>query len=265
MFSPFLEFIISTFGLKAGLKIVSAAMANICVCGFLLRRLIPNANRENVRNNKKIDRDDRTMRKTMNVIFKTIAKDFNLYLFTKVRFIFQSVINGFLWGGNNAFLIYLYPYSVSVGVSGFQSSFLLSICGISLLFVRLLPIGHLVDKKLISAGTIAGIGWLACGSIMIVASFMRTFTSLSIIASLHGCTLGIAGSFTMVVVAYCGGSKEKASGAISWLLLQNGTGSLVCTYLCGKSSVFLLLCHVSGPFRTLDKVFDDTILIKRYF
>ena len=220
---------------------VSATMANICVCGLLLRPMIPNANRENLRDNKNKNRDGRAKKNTINAILKTLGKDFNLTLFTKVSFIFQSVVNGFLWGGNNAFLIYLYPYSVNVGVSSFQSSFLLSMCGISLLFIRLLPIGHLVDKKLISAGTIAGIGWLACGSIMIVASFMRTFTSLSIIASLHGCTLGIAGSFTMIVVAYCGGTRDKASGAISWLLLQCGTGSLACTYLYGKSPVFFFV------------------------
>ena len=246
MFSPFLEFIVSTFGLKAALKIVSATMANICVCGFLLRQLIPNTNDENVRNNKEMDRDDKTKKTKIDVIFNTIAKDFNLSLFTRVRFIFQSMINGFLWGGNNAFLIYLYPYAVSVGVSSFQSSFLLSICGISLLSIRLLPIGHLVDKKLISAGTLAGLGWMACGTVIITATFMKSFASLGVIACLHGCTLGIGGSFTMVVVTFCGGSKAKASGAISWLLLQCGTGSLVCAYLCGKSSVFFILCYASG-------------------
>ena len=248
VFPPLMEALIANFGLNGALQITSALMANVCVCGFLLRpfKCQTDQNYEPIKtatgktNQDILKYDKITFQKTQKSklcnsdILTNIAKDFELCLFRRVRFLFQGVLSGLLYCGFFGYFVYLYPYSVSVGISDMKSSFLLSASGICHLTARLLPLGHLVDKKMIKASTLSGAAFLICGIDIFFLPFTKAFEGLLVLVAVFGAAAGIGGSFIMVVVTYSAGSKEKASAATSWMLLHCGVGNLVGIFGFGK-------------------------------
>ena len=238
-----MELLITNFGLRGALQIISAIMANMCVCGFLLRpiqyqtdqKCEPMKTRTVKTNKDRLEYQENEKSKLCNSeILKSIAKDFELSLFRRVRFLFQAVLSGLIFCGFHGYFIYLYPYSVSVGISDIKSSFLLSASGICHLIARLLPLGHLVDKKIIKASTLAGGAFLICGIGIFFLPFTKAYAGLVVLVAIFGATSGIGGSFIMVVVTYSAGSKEKASAASSWMLLHCGIGNLLGIFGFGK-------------------------------
>ncbi|XP_072032628.1 monocarboxylate transporter 12-like [Amphiura filiformis] len=261
IFPPFTKVLIDYFGLRGALQIVSAITANICVCGALLRSpknvKTQDGHPIDVKNDEKITNN--------NSILKDIVKDFDLVLFRKVRFIFQSVINGFLYGGFVSLLIYIIPYSESVGITDIKSPLLMSTVAACSLTARLIPFGYLVDKNVISASSLAGAASILSGTVSILMTFMENFAGLAVLAGLYGIGWGVTSTFIIVIVAHSGGSKESSSGAIAWTLLGRGVGSFVCIYgggvlrdefssyqpsliLCGVFGLCLALNILSDPF-----------------
>ena len=248
VFPLLMEVLITNFGLKGTLQIISALLANICVCGFLLRPFkyqtdqnkypieykTVQTDQNKLKLNEKTFQENQNSKLCNSDILLNVVKDFDFSLFRRVHFLLQGVLNGILYSGCYGFFIYLYPYSVSVGIPNMKSSFLMSTIGICHLIARLLPLGYLVDKKIIRASTLAGTAFLICGVGIIVLSFMSAFKGLVVLVSVFGITQGIGGSFIIVVMVYSAGSKEKASGATSWMLLHFGIGNLVAIYGCGK-------------------------------
>ncbi|XP_072036426.1 monocarboxylate transporter 12-like [Amphiura filiformis] len=251
MFPPLMEILISYYGWRGALQITSAIMSNICVCGALLRnppkvkRLRTNSSKSKLVKERIPDEVDSSELDTSccNSFFKDIARSFDLSLFRKLTFVFQGIGNGILYGGNNTAILYLVPYAVSVGIANMEASYLMFAFGISGLAIRLCPVGWIVDKKFISASTLGGIAFLMCGLNIVITSFVRTFSGLVIVAVVYGVTVGVAAFLRVVVVTYAAGSKAKAPGAIGWMLLGEGVGSLACILLMG------FLHDISGNYR----------------
>ena len=245
VFPPLMEVLITHFGLTGALQITSAVMANVCVCGFLLRpckyqtdeqtKTGPvKADEKMLKVNEKKFQEHRKSKLCNFNILTNVAKDFELSLFRRVRFLFQGVLSGLLYCGIYGYFLYLYPYSVSIGISDIKSSFLMSVSGICHLIARLLPFGHLVDKKIIKASTLAGAAFLISGIDIIFLPFTKTYAGFMVLVAIYGATAGIGGSYIMVVVAYSAGSEAKASAAASWMLLHCGIGNLVGIFAFGK-------------------------------
>ncbi|XP_072030291.1 monocarboxylate transporter 12-like [Amphiura filiformis] len=248
IFPPLLEFLNSVYGWQGASQVLAAIMANICVCGFLLRT----SKFEKLQNKQLKSRElNDTEDTTRCNILKDVAHDFDLSLFTNVRFIFQSIINGLLYGGIFAAIIYLVPYSTTVGISDLNASFIMSITGICNIIARLSPIGFLVDKKFVSASMVTGMAFLLLGLITILIPFVKTFPFLISLAVVFGLTWGVGGSLIMFIVAHSGGSKDKAPGAQAWMLQQMGFGGFLCIngtawlydYM-GSYRLALILCGV---------------------
>ena len=165
----------------------------------------------------------RTLRKILNFLcseeYGFCCKEFSADFCTAVFF---------------GYFVYLYPYSVSVGISDLNSSFLMSVSGICHFIARLLPLGHLVDKKVIKASTLSGAAFLICGIDIFFLPFTEAYARLMVLVAIFGATSGMGGSFIMVVVAYSAGSMEKAAAASSWMLLHCGVGNLVGIFGFGK-------------------------------
>ena len=236
VFPPLMEVLITHFGLKGALQITSAVMANVCVCGFLLRPSDQNnepTKTGTVKANEEMQENRKSKLCNSNIL-TNVAKDFELSLFRRVRFLLQGVLSGLLYCGIYGYFVYLYPYSISVGISDINSSFLISVSGICHLIARLLPFGHLVDKKIIKASTLAGVAFLITGIDILFLPFTKAYEGLIVLVAIYGATAGIGGSYIMVVVTYSAGSKEKASAATSWMLLHCGIGNLVGIFGFGK-------------------------------
>ncbi|XP_072036428.1 monocarboxylate transporter 12-like [Amphiura filiformis] len=238
---PLMEILISYYGWRGALQITSAIMSNICVCGALLRNP-PKVKKLRTISSKSNDTAELDT-SCCNSFFKDIAKSFDLSLFRKLAFVFQGIVTGVLYGGNNTAILYLVPYAVSVGIANMEASYLMFIFGISGLAIRLCPVGWIVDKKFISASTLGGIAFLMCGLNIVITSFTRTFSGLVIVAVVYGVTLGVAAFLRMVMVTYAAGSNEKAPGAIGWMFLGEGVGTLTCILLMG------FLHDISGNYR----------------
>ncbi len=232
IFPPFAKILLNYFGLKGTLQLLSAIMSHVCICGALLRPMKYTST--------KSQRQHQIQERTSNCegnrehdecnIVKYVVKYFDLALFGSVRFLFQSIINGFLYGGFASTLIYIVPYSVSVGITDIRAPLVLSINAVCSLVVRLIPFGYLVDKEVISATSLTAFGFAMAGIATILMTFTNMFPGLAILAAFYGIGFGMGATFLILVVAYSGGSKETSSGAIAWTLLGRGLGSFVGVY-----------------------------------
>lgn len=233
---PLMEFLISQYGWKGAFQIMSAVMAHLCACGLLLRASKREPQKQQSVHSSKIsdDRPDKTRRGACVMFLKEVAKNFDLSLFRNVRFIAQSVVNGFLQGAMIATIIYLVPYARSVGVSPLKSSYLMIAYGVGNVIVRLSPVGVIVDKKIISASTLGGVLRFILGLVIIATPFTRTYKQLMTCAVLYGLLQGVGGCMLYVVVARSAGSRDKGPAASAWFLLQNGIGSTIIIYFVGK-------------------------------
>ena len=234
---PLMEIMIGHYGWRGALQITSAIMANICVCGVLLKNP-PRRSKEFKKSNLKYsfknleikDEED----ETPNSFIEEVAKSFDLSLFRNIRFILQGIVNGLLFGGTITATMHLVPYAVSVGVPDLQASLLMLVFGISSAAIRLCPVGWFVDKKYISASSLGGLAFLACGLTIVTTSFITKFTTLAATSVVYGVSVGIGTFLRYVVVTHAAGSKDKATGAISWVLLNEGVGSFVYILMIGK-------------------------------
>ena len=294
---PLLEFLSIFYGWRAAFQIFSAIMANICVCGLLLRprkvamppqskdsKRLPDAiddkartnnddysvlndtrgtsksnlSYDNTRNKTDIILEDEIKSETYlegvldndgkridgkrtncgtyvcAAFFRDIAKDFDLSLFHNVRFVFQTVLNGFLQGGITTSLIYLVPYSISVGISPTKSSFLMIAYGVATLLIRLSPIGMIVDKNIVSASKLGGVTHLILGLIVISTPLITRFEYLLVFAVLYGLLMAVGGCMLYVIVARSPGSRDKGPTADAWFLLSTGIAVTLIMFLIGK-------------------------------
>ena len=230
---PLMERMISHYGWRGALQITSAIMANICVCGVLLRSP-PGEPKSGKLQQKQDGNATQKNTDTCGGFFKEVGKGFDISLFRNLRFILQGVGNGFLYGANNTAIIYLIPHAFSVGIPDIKASYLMLAFGISGLITRLCPVGWVVDRKIISASTLGGLAFFNSGVNIVIASFVTSFTVLVAVAVVFGVTFGIGSFLRMVVVINVCGSRQKALGAIGWTLLFEGVGSFSCILLMGK-------------------------------
>ena len=237
--TPFIEYLISCYGWRGALQIIAAIMAHICICGLLLRTPEPEeAKPINVELMKPTDTslDDQAVASANScfLFLKDVARDFDLSLFRNVRFIFQTVLNGFLEAGYTGTVVYIFPYAVSIGISDKNAPFLLLAFGIAITIVRLSPIGWIFDKKLASTSNVSGVAHLIMGLLIIATPFTRIYEVLMTFAVLFGALQGVGGCLLFVVVARSAGSRDKGPSAHAWFLLIHGIGSTVVVYLVGK-------------------------------
>ena len=163
-----------------------------------------------------------------------ITDNFDLGLFRRVPFLFQSILNGILYGGVYCATVYIAPYAISVGLSDIKASFLMSALGASVCIMRLSPVvGYLVDKKIIPKALLTGIGFGINGIATISFGFITSYVGLMITSVVFGISIGTAGAVVIVICTDAAGSRDKAPGATAWLLLLCGVGSLIGILLTG--------------------------------
>ena len=235
---PLIETLIQFYGWRGALQIVAAIMANICVCGSLLRpsnseRLEINNRNAAMKMNERSSLGEANSKQMHRSCLTDAVKDFDLSLFYNMRFVFQSCVNGILFLGNYAAIVYFVPYAISIGVSSLKASFLMSVSGICLIIARVSPVGCIVDNKIISASTLGGIAYVLGGLAIMVMPFTSTFEELICVAIAIGLTTGLGGWLLIVVVAYSAGSRDKAPGAIAWLSLHCGIANVLGLLLTG--------------------------------
>ncbi|XP_072035525.1 monocarboxylate transporter 12-like [Amphiura filiformis] len=239
---PLMEFLITHYSWQGALQINSAIMANICVCGALLRPSPPNTKPINSRKDrmeqknvefKILAQTDSSVKMSCFNFLHDLCADFDLSLFRNVRFIFLAIIAGTFIGAVATNAIYLVPYAISIGISDFKASLLMLFYGVFIVVARLSPIGWIVDKKVISASTLGGISFLILGCMGIFTPFVRTFTHLVVVSAGYGIFQGIGTPMYIIVIAESPGDKEKAKGALAWYIIAYGLGSLISIFIAG--------------------------------
>ena len=257
---PFIETLNYTYGLSGALKISSALMLNICVCGSLMRHPKWKVHRQTSQNDKQImnrgeklnnvydeadfvksqiTREDNP--RLLMTILRDISKSFDLSLFRNVRFLFQGVLTPFMYGGATVVLVYMVPYGVEAGVSPLKSSFLISVVGICLILTRISPIGWMVDKKIISKSLLGGIPTIFGGITIMAFPFTTTYFQMVLIAIVYGVSvMGMGGSLFLVIVRDAAGSSKKATGALAYSNLMCGIGGVCGLLSTGRSIQHLL-------------------------
>ncbi len=226
------------FGTRGTLQLMAAVMANICVCGALLRPPKTVQLQKRHKDGKSHRDQDATVHENLDSCFssllKDVAKDFDLALFRSARFIFQSVVNGILFGGCVSPIIYIVPYAESIGISGIKAPLLMSVIGACSIIIRVIPLGLFVDKQVVSAASLTVAGSILSAVAIILFSFFNTFPALATFTGLFGIGWGVVSTFIIVIVAHSGGSKDKSSAAIAWTILGRGAGSFATIYGGGK-------------------------------
>ena len=256
---PFIETLNNNYGWSGALKISSALMLNICVCGSLLRH--PNWEirrksekqiiepEEKLQNMNDFERDvfklpvaRRDNDSFLKPILKDISKSFDLSLFRNVRFLFQGVLTPFMFGGGAmVVIVYMVPYGVEAGVSALKSSFLLSVIGICMILTRISPLGWMIDKKIISTSLLGGIPTIFGGITMMAFPFTTTYLQMLLIATTYGIAVsGIGGSLNPVMVRDAAGSSKKAAGALAYTNVLFGIGGVSGILLTGRSILHLV-------------------------
>ncbi|XP_072035954.1 monocarboxylate transporter 12-like [Amphiura filiformis] len=239
---PLMEFLITHYSWQGALQINSAIMANICVCGIVLRpsppKTIPIKSRKDRTEQKNVEfkilaQTDSSVKMSCFNFLHDLCADFDLSLFRNVRFIFQAIIAGFFVGAIATYTIYLVPYAVSIGISDFKASLLMLFYGVFIVVARLSPISWMVDKKVISASTLGGIPFLILGCMVTFTPFVRTFTHLVVVSAGYGIFQGIGFPMSLIVIAESPGDKKKAKGALAWYLIAYGLGCLICIFIAG--------------------------------
>ena len=254
---PFMELATTHYGWHGTFMILSAIMANICVCGLMLRPLpaksgIPQGavggpgckTHTGEAIDEASNHDNRPLpfsRHTSLVkgkcfsFLKDVLKDFHFSLFLSVRFLLQVIVSGFIFACTQTFIIFIVPNAVNIGISPLNASFLMIPFGLGIIIARIAPISYLVDKKFTSAATLGGVSYLTCGVTIIVMPFVKLYEALMILTVLSGLTHGIGGGLRTVLIALCAPTKEEAPGAVAWSLTSIGIGSLVFIVITGKS------------------------------
>ncbi|XP_072035382.1 monocarboxylate transporter 12-B-like [Amphiura filiformis] len=241
---PLMELLISNYGWKGAFQITSAIMANICVCGLMLRmppQELKDKETDDLRIKPLDDAKDGD---------KTNCDMLRKYmpLLCNIRFLFQVGLVSVLNAGCVTAIIYFVPYASDVGLSDLKCSILMLVFGASITVARFVPIGWKVN---ISASTIGGVAYLLSGLSLITFAFMWTLNQLMVVAVVFGASYGLGYSMMMNIVSYPAGLKEKASWGVAFLPL-NGIGIAAYVFIGGvlfditgsyKSS--LLLCGVS--------------------
>ena len=241
IFPVFMELLINSYGWKGAFLILSAFMGNICFCGLLLPKSksqepkVKNApSSESTISMLEERAEIQTKTNACMIFLKEVTKAFDLSLFRNVRFLFQAIVNGILFGGCFVGPMYIVPYAVSVRVSATYSSFLMVAYGCTMVLVRLSPVGMIVDKKIVSASTLGGVIFLLYGVLIMITSLMRTYPQLMVVAILNGVFPGLGNPMVYVTAARSVGSKEKGPAAMSWFTLGNGVGASIIILLVGK-------------------------------
>ena len=249
-----MELVISYYGWHGAFQILSAIMANICVCGLLLRPVPAMSGvaisdpGDNTHKGKAADGEPASnidhrdlsfshhtpVRGTCFRFSKDVFKDLNLSLFCNVRFLLQVMVCGFLFACTQTFSIFIVPHAINVGITESEASFLMTSYGIGVILARISPISCLVDKKFMSASTLCEISFLVCGAAIILTAFVTSYVPLMIITVLCGLTYGIGGGLRAVITASCAPTKEEVSGAFAWWLTFIGIGSVVFMLITGR-------------------------------
>ncbi len=247
---PFIELLVRKYSWQGALLIMSAIMANICICGALLCPRVTNTKsmkrkmqrRTNTRtNNNKYrfhtlseNEDSSTIKTTSLKFAHDISADFDLHLFRNVTFLFTVILGACLEGATTTFTIYLVPYAVTVGISETNASTLLLLYGMFIVLARLSPFGWIVDKKIITASTLGGVGHLVLGAVMILIPYITNFVHLLGICVVYGVSHGLCGPMLHISIAESPGDKTKAKGAMAWAVISYGVGCLISIFLAGK-------------------------------
>ena len=255
---PFMDLVITYYGWHGAFQILSAIMANICVCGLFLRPLpaksgipqgavggpgckthtgeaidgAPASNSENIQ--QPYSRHTSVKGRFLSFL-KDVFQDFNFSLFFSVRFLLHAIVCGFLFACTQTFIIFIVPNAINIGISPLKASFLMIPFGLGVIIARITPISCLVDKKFMSASTLGGISYLICGAIIIVMPFVKPYVALMILTVLCGLTHGIGGGLRTVLIALCAPTKDDAPGAVAWTSTFIGIGSVVFIVITGKS------------------------------
>ena len=223
-----LEATITTYGWRGALLIIAAVMGNICVCATLLHTLNLKEDEYQAITEKHEHRTEQPG------LLQEVAKSFDLSLFRNIRYIFQGIINGLLVAGLYLVVLYMVPHAVTIGIPELKASYLMTGFGVGSFASRLFPIGVLIDKNIISPSTLGGAALLACAANIFIMAFSKTYVWLLVLAVISGVTVGMWTTLLHLVVIRSAGSKEKAPGALAWLYLSEGVGSLPAILLSGK-------------------------------
>ena len=245
---PLVQFLINQYGLNGALLITAGLAAHGATFGALYR---PSPLELEIRNKTKrrqstdnlhnISTDKNTQnhsgaKKHKGVRFFSVLKAFinsiDLPLLINVPFMSLFISYVLQGGGYIIMITFLPPHAVNIGISKFLSAFLVSMIGITSVTTRL-TYGYILDYNLISATTLAAIAAIVDALCCMMNPIWYNYGYLATLSAIFGVSSAISNSI-IPIIAQEYVEKERASGAVSYLLAAWGLGAVLASFTSGN-------------------------------
>uniref|UniRef100_A0A3P8US84 Solute carrier family 16 member 12b n=1 Tax=Cynoglossus semilaevis TaxID=244447 RepID=A0A3P8US84_CYNSE len=182
--APVVQLFIELYSWRGALLVLSAFVANLCVCGALLRpiTLLEEEEEENMKEETPPTQVPR--RRCFNSCFLS-SKEYRFLLLPD--FVFFAVSLVFMASGCSIPFVYLVPYALSSGVSHQHAAFLMSILGI-IDIVGNITVGWLTDRRCVKPYRLACYSFAIAmeGLCCLLVPLLHSFPLLVPFAVLYG-------------------------------------------------------------------------------
>lgn len=283
IFVPFTSFLVSTYGWRGTLLILSGIVANIIVCGALYRPVkcrktnaadnvdpdletlilkVPSYTDIAVTESVEIDENiynplsDQTISDqstTLSLLDGRAAgtrspdHNFRLYLsqLKRIPFVLFAISNFVMYFWYDVPYVFMVDRSIISGISSQKSSYLLSIIG----FVHLISIigyGILGDRKYVNRALLYGISTAFCGTSIVLVPLFEKFSALAILSGCFGLFSAATEALLSCVLIDIVGKKAFDNFCCGFILFLEGIANLIGPPIAGEFECFSIVLRLFG-------------------
>ncbi|XP_053391722.1 monocarboxylate transporter 12-like [Mercenaria mercenaria] len=256
IFAPFTEFLVTNFGWRGTILILSGVVANIIVCGALYRpldrrdkvveiELIKQCSSEEEEtfinaaemkndidfkpgtNSSRLSEENGSILSDKNHTskIKSFCQSHSSRMFS-IPFIIFVISNFVMYFWYDIPYVFLVDRSVSFGMSSQKASYLLSIIGFVHLF-SIIGYGLLGDRKFVNRAVLYGLSTALCGVSVLLVPFFKQFPILAILSGCFGLFSAATEALLSCVLIDIVGKKAFDTFFCGFILFMEGVANLV--------------------------------------
>ncbi|XP_072037354.1 monocarboxylate transporter 13-like [Amphiura filiformis] len=225
IFPPFAEYLNILFGWRPAMLLLGAACFNICIAGVIMRppkkSIYRTVSQESLQTYD-ADEDDKLAK-----FRKTCSSFFGFSVLAKEPILVTYLAAFCLWSIASAgWVIFLVPYTITLGYSAQTASFLSSIGGVGTLIGRLLT-GPLTQRGLVTGRVLFIFLSFGSAGTLILYPFVQSYWVLVVISFLVGLCIGTPTPVVIVMLKeLLPSDKDAFTGAIGLHYFALGMGLL---------------------------------------
>ncbi|XP_060588291.1 monocarboxylate transporter 12-like [Ruditapes philippinarum] len=246
IFAPFTEFLVTRFGWRGTILILSGIVANIIVCGALYRPLglkyravhaieiVRNEEEPFIHETVEIENGTELQPRLNGSVLlgnnmTSRAQTFCQRKFTKmltIPFIIFAISNFVMYFWYDVPYVFIVDRSVNFGMSSQKASSLLAIIGFVHLF-SILGYGFLGDRTFINRAILYGLSTALCGVSVLLVPFFKQFSVLAVLSGCFGLFSAATEALLSCVLIDIVGKKAFDNFFCGLILFMEGIANLV--------------------------------------